>query len=44
MLFDGTFVAATYGRLQGKKPYVMSVEYRLDEIDALYEKAVEKWD
>lgn len=44
LLSDGTFVVATYGHwLQGKKPFVMGVEHRLGEIDAMSEKTAEKW-
>ncbi|MEQ8765266.1 MAG: sialidase family protein [Planctomycetota bacterium] len=36
---DGTFVATTYGHwTEGEEPYIVSVRFRLDEIDALAEK------
>ncbi len=35
LLPDGTFVATTYGHwAKGEEPYVMSVRFRLDELDA----------
>lgn len=39
LLPDGTFVATTYGHwVQGEPPFIMSVRFRLDEIDALAER------
>lgn len=36
VLPDGTFVATTYGHwVQGEAPYILSVRFTLDEIDAL---------
>ena len=40
LLPDGTFVATTYGHwVQGEKPFVMSVRFKLNEIDELAKKA-----
>jgi hypothetical protein len=38
LLPDGTFVATTYGHWErGEKPYIVSVRFRLEELDALAE-------
>jgi len=34
LLPDGTFVATTYGHwTEGKQPYIVSVRFRLEELD-----------
>lgn len=39
LLGDGTFVTTTYGHwTQGASPYIMSVRFKLDELDAMLEK------
>ncbi len=39
---DGTFVTTTYGHWElGQEPYIVSVRFRLSEIDALAEKLTE---
>lgn len=39
LLPDGTFVATTYGHwTAGQKPYIVSVRFKLAEIDALARK------
>ncbi|MFP6694735.1 MAG: exo-alpha-sialidase, partial [Pirellulales bacterium] len=36
ILSDGTFVTTTYGHwTQGQSPYIMSVRFKLDELDAI---------
>ena len=36
VLPDGTFVATTYGHwTKGQAPYIMSVRFKLDELDAI---------
>ena len=36
---DGTFVVTTYGHWeQDKEPYIMSVQFRLEELDAMHDK------
>lgn len=36
LLPDGTFIATTYGHFtEGEQPYIVSVRFRLDEIDSL---------
>ena len=40
LLPDGTFVATTYGHwTQGQKPYVVSVRFKVEEIDAMGRRA-----
>jgi len=35
ILPDGTFVTTTYGHWEkGEKPYILSVRFKLDELDA----------
>jgi len=35
LLRDGTFAATTYGHwVQGEQPYIVSVRFKLEEIDA----------
>jgi hypothetical protein len=35
VLPDGTFVCTTYGHwTDGEEPYIMSVRFKLDEVDA----------
>ena len=39
VLPDGTFVTTTYGHwIAGAQPYILSVRFRLDELDALAAK------
>lgn len=39
LLPDGTFVATTYGHWQaGKQPYIVSVRFKIEELDALLKK------
>ena len=39
ILPDGTFVATTYGHwIEGEEPYILSVRFRLDELDAMAER------
>ena len=40
LLPDGTFVTTTYGHWEaGEQPYIVSVRFTLDEIDALAKEA-----
>lgn len=42
VLPDGTFVTTTYGHWQeGEAPYILSVRFRLEELDALSDRAPE---
>jgi len=39
LLPDGTFVTTTYGHwIEGESPFIVSVRFKLEEIDALYSK------
>ena len=39
ILPDGTFVTTTYGHwTQGEKPYIVSVRFKLEELDAIAKK------
>ncbi|MBN2293118.1 MAG: exo-alpha-sialidase, partial [Pirellulales bacterium] len=36
---DGTFVTTTYGHwIKGEKPYIMSVRFKLEELDRMVKK------
>ncbi len=39
LLLDGTFIATTYGHWdKGEQPYILSVRFKLEEIDELARK------
>ena len=43
LLPDGTFIVTTYGHwVKGKKPYVVSVRFTLEELDQLAEDEAKK--
>ena len=43
LLLDGTFIATTYGHWdKGEQPYILSVRFKLEEIDELARKIMER--